>query len=158
MAEEVVETVPPKKGRGKLLIVIILAVLILGGGAFGYFFFIKGKKEKVKKEEKVTKKSYIGPLLPLRTFVVNLNDPSGRKYLKVTIDLELSNDAVKTEIMDRMPQIRDTIITFLSTTSYEDLSSVEGKNFIKEAITAKINRILTSGKVKNIYFEEFVVQ
>ncbi|MCE5312802.1 MAG: hypothetical protein LLF86_06595, partial [Nitrospiraceae bacterium] len=81
----------PKKGKGMMLIIIIVVgVLVLGGGAFFAIKMLGGGAEK--KAE--TKKDEAPAMLVLEPFVVNLNDPSGTRFLKVSIQLELSSAAL----------------------------------------------------------------
>jgi flagellar FliL protein len=100
----------------------------------------------------------IGPIFDLATFIVNLADKGGNRYLRVTMDLELQNDELKNELGKRLPQVRDSILMILPSKRFEDISSAEGKTALRDEILEKINGILTQGKVTNIYFKEFVVQ
>jgi len=100
----------------------------------------------------------IGPLFSFDTFIVNLADPSGSRYLRMTIDVEVDNNVVIEEMKQRQPQLRDMIISLVSNKTYEDVSTTRGKLAIKEEIIRRFNLILTTGKVRNIYFTEFVVQ
>jgi len=103
-------------------------------------------------------KSDIGPIYSLDTFIVNLVDPQGKKYLKVKMELELSSEELRMEVEKRLPQFKDTIITLLSSKTYEDVSSLEGKLQLRAELMAMLNQYLTSGSIVNIYFTEFIVQ
>jgi flagellar FliL protein len=100
----------------------------------------------------------LGPIFELTTFIVNLADKGGNRYLRVTMDLELQNPELETELSKRLPQVRDSILMILPSKRFEDISSAEGKIALRDEILAKINGILTQGKATNIYFKEFVVQ
>jgi flagellar FliL protein len=100
----------------------------------------------------------LGPIFELATFIVNLADKGGNRYLRVTMDLELQNPELETEVNKRLPQVRDSILMILPSKRFEDISSVEGKIALRDEILAKINGIFTKGKVTNIYFKEFVIQ
>jgi flagellar FliL protein len=90
-------------------------------------------------------------------FIVNLTNTAGRSYLKVTINIEMDSGSID-EAKDRNAQIRDSIITLLSSKSYADVGSVSGKYQLRDEIAARINLILAKGKVKSVYFTEFVIQ
>lgn len=176
MAEEPKETKkeeakePPKKSRKKLFIIIIgvVVVLLLGGG--GYFFLLRGGgdtkaeagKEKVdahgKKIEEGEGEADTGPkIMRFEPFIVNLTKTAGNRYLKVTINIEMDSGSIE-EAKERNAQIRDSIITLLSSKSYSDVGSVSGKYQLRDEIAARINLILSKGKVKSVYFTEFVIQ
>jgi len=100
----------------------------------------------------------LGPIYSLETFIVNLADKGGNRYLRVTMDFELGNPEVQTELNKRLPQIRDSILMILPSKRFDDISSVEGKIALRDEILEKLNSLLTQGKITNIYFKEFVVQ
>ncbi len=68
------------------------------------------------------------------------------------------NDAAKSEAAQRMPQIRDGILLLIGNKTYEELQDLQGKKQLKAELTSKLNSILHYGKVKEIYFTDFVVQ
>ena len=91
-------------------------------------------------------------------FIVNLNEPLGRRYLKAKVELELDGNSVKVEIDKRLPQLRDGILTMLSGKTYSDISDLTGKFQLRAEILSLLNGYLTTGKIKNVYFTEFIVQ
>ena len=106
----------------------------------------------------VTTSPEIGPLFSLKSFIVNLQEREGERYLKVTIELEMEQDTLTDELTKRTPQIQDTVISLLSSKSYEEISSLSGKQVLKAEIKARVNRLLTTGRIRRVYFTEFVVQ
>jgi flagellar basal body-associated protein FliL len=102
--------------------------------------------------------SHIGKVIPLDSFVVNISDRERDRYLKLKAELELSIPELSDELDQRMPQIRDLIISLLGSKSFEEVRTIEGKNFLREEMLLRINALLVSGKVKRVFFTEFVVQ
>ena len=100
----------------------------------------------------------LGPIYALDTFIVNLADKGGNRYLRVTMDLELRNSELATELEKRLPQVRDSILMILPSKRFADISSVEGKIALRDEILATLNGFLTQGQITNIYLKEFVVQ
>jgi len=100
----------------------------------------------------------LGPIFSLDTFIVNLADKGGNRYLRVTMDLELGNPELETEVTKRLPQVRDSILMILPTKRFEDISTVQGKTALRDEMLATLNEYLAQGKITNIYFKEFVVQ
>jgi len=145
---------PPKK-KGKLLIIIIAAVVLLAG-AGGAYFFLTGKSTQQGKSS--TPKESHGVNFALEPFVVNLMDQSGTKYLKVSVQLELSDAKLTEQAKNRTPQIRDAIITLLTNKTSDELITPEGKLLLKDEIKQRANQILGEGAVTNVYLTDFVMQ
>jgi flagellar protein FliL len=146
----------PKKSKLKLIIIGVVVLLIGAGGFIGYSKYKSGKaaKDDVKNIKKVS------IICPLKSFVVNLLDQKGvgKRYLKVTMQLEVSKeeDVLLTENYNA--QIRDTILLLLSSQSLKDINTMEGKLELKQTLLSRMNQILGNGVVRRIYFTEFVVQ
>lgn len=100
----------------------------------------------------------MGPTKRLETFIVNLADKGGTRYLRVSMDLELENEEAVEVIEKRLPKIRDAILMILPTKKYEDIATVEGKSALRNEMLTKINELMKPEEIKNIYFTEFVVQ
>ncbi|MBN1103629.1 MAG: flagellar basal body-associated FliL family protein [Deltaproteobacteria bacterium] len=150
-----------KKGFPLKLVILLVVVLGLAGGG-GYAWkagVLKkllggGKPAHAAKEQKVE----IGPIRPMETFIVNLADPMGKRYLKVKMELELDGEGVLPEIEKRLPQMKDTILTTLSSKTFDDVNTLEGKMQLRMELMAMLNQYLKMGKIANIYFTEFIVQ
>ena len=146
----------PKKSMLKLIIVGVVVLLIGVGGFFGYS---KYKKSKEKKAE-ANKTEKLSIICPLKSFVVNLLDKRGvgKRYLKVTIQLEVEREEHKVLIDNNIPQLRDTILLLLSSQTLKEINTMEGKLELKQALLTRMKQILGDGVVRRIYFTEFVVQ
>ena len=101
----------------------------------------------------------LGPRnIEFKPFIVNLNDAGGKRFLKLTMSVEAETEALESEINNKMPQFRDLILLLLSSLSYDDISTLDGKMRLRSQMLNRINSQLSSGKIRNIYFSEFVVQ
>jgi flagellar FliL protein len=100
----------------------------------------------------------VGLMYPLEGFTVNLLSESGRRFLKCEINLELEGEELSPELDTKKPVFRDIIIRILSSKSLEEISTIKGKEKLKEQIVNDLNTRLKDGKVKNVYFTDFVVQ
>lgn len=125
-----------------------------------------------------------GFILDLGDFILNLNDVSPRKYLKVNVALEVSSkpedtaseapkkeggeggegkgaaaNPLETEMAQFKPAIRDSVITTLSSKSAAELSTVAGKELAKEQITEAVNGIFAGDReVLRVSFGDFIIQ
>ncbi|MBW1980209.1 MAG: flagellar basal body-associated FliL family protein [Deltaproteobacteria bacterium] len=157
---------PRKKSKKKLFIILGISMLILlGGGGVAWktglaskFLGKDSQQEQKKSSSEGGSGEHMGPIYSLGTFVVNLNDPVRRSYLKIKADLELSNDKASQLVEERLPQLRDTIILILSSKNFEDILSIEGKMRLRQELLRELNRRLGKDTIKTMYFTEFVVQ
>ena len=112
----------------------------------------------LEEEEDNRRLSEIGILYPLDTFTVNLKSDAGRRYLKVTMSLELDGKHIAVELDNKIPVIRDRVIRILTSKTLEEISSRKGKQKVSLQIMDTLNAIVTDGQIKGIYFTEFVIQ
>lgn len=116
-----------------------------------------------------------GIMLNMSTKIINLVDPGGHKYIRITIVVEFAPDEPEykslpeeekahylTEFEDklnsRLPIMDDTVITLLSTKTYEELYTAEGKEHLRSEITGILSEKLPDLQIISVYFTEFVVQ
>ena len=97
-------------------------------------------------------------LMALDPFIANLADPSGKRYLRATFEIEVSPPLGAEEMHKKTAQVRDSILLVLTSKSYEDIRTTAGKGALREEIVTELNKILTSGNVRQIFFKEFIVQ
>ena len=149
------------------LLIIIAAVFLLMMGMMGAGFFILWSKMNVvqqpaiEEQQGVTEgipENSIGPLFSLKTFIVNLADKEGKRYLRVTMEMELINEEAREKLEKRLPQIRDNILMIIPTRTFEDINSAKGKVELRDELLTKLNGLLLESYIKNIYFTEFVIQ
>lgn len=155
-----------KKLPLKWIIVGIAGVAILSGGILGGFILLKKPPEeahpKTESHESISKsdtlKNDLFQTFPLDKFVVNLNDPEGKRFLHTTIELESSVNGFAEELNSKMPQIKDAILIVLSSKSLSDVQGIDGKLSLRKELIAEINKIMSITKIRNLYFTEFVIQ
>ncbi len=172
-----------KGGKSKLLIILIAVAVVLGaGGGVAYFTGVLGGAGEAeaakppaahgqKKKDGHGKQAGAhgepaahgeeegaGSVAPLDPFVVNLADEGTQRYLKVTMKLEFLGAQPPPHFSGKQAQIRDLVLTLLSSKSVGDVRTVEGKAQLRDEIIARVNRVLADDAVKAVYFAEFIVQ
>ncbi len=147
---------PARGGSKSLLIIIGILVLSLAGGVFAYMHFSgsKGKTADTKNEEKKAQTKTM--LIALDPFVVNLAEQG--RFLKVAMQFELGDVANQPLVAEKTPQLRDAIITLVSSKSVDAVSSPEGKFQLKDELLLRANLAIGKEIFKNLYFTEFVMQ
>lgn len=94
----------------------------------------------------------------LDDFIVNLFHPSEDRFLRIKIELGLEGQDTQKEIEKKLPKIRDSLLMLLSSKSVEEISTLQGKLILKNEIINRINSILNTGHVSEVYFTEFIIQ
>jgi flagellar FliL protein len=184
MADETMDMEGGKSGGGgglkKILIIVIVLVVVLVGAAVALRFIAPGLIPGLGEKPSETPAAgtaapaapgapppppaptgdapAMGELYSMNPFIVNLVDPTGKRYLKLTLALEMDRPELKTELESRKPQVRDAILILLSSMSYDDIATMQGKTRLRTQIITRVNQFLRTGRVTNVYFSEFVVQ
>lgn len=167
MAEAAQEATKPKRDLRKLFTYayVFLNLGAMGAGATMVYFGTIGYKPPTISSEELDRELndfraqlQVKPMMfamePLST---NL-DGTPRRLIKVDMSLEMLDAEGFEEIIGLGAQARDRVMRILNGKTYTDLESVQGKLHLKNEIMAQLNGILERGVVRNIYFNEFVVQ
>lgn len=151
----------PDKGEKKpmnlmpiMMGVVLVLVLVIGAKVF-----LGGSKAGAKE---APKKAELGITLPLEEFLVNLNG-SGDHYLKTTIALGLKKGLTEEQVKERVPAMRDAILSTLSTKSLKELGDQKARDAMKDEIKDKVNESVgeepaTKDAVVKVYFTAFATQ
>ncbi|MGV8074046.1 MAG: flagellar basal body-associated protein FliL [Syntrophobacteraceae bacterium] len=167
------------KGLPLVKLIIILAVIALvgGGGFVGWQVYSKGSTADAPKVSgikqvltQIVKKIKPGAseapkaeaekrvVFDWEPFLVNLADPGGRRYLKLSMKMELTSEAALGEMKARGFELQDIMLILLSSKEFEDISSPAGKIGLKQEMISQTNKLLKLGQVKEVYFTDFIVQ
>ncbi len=156
------EEMRPKKSFLGLIILGVMVMVLGGGGYLGWNLLNQGNAKESQISPALSQAKNQGEqiIYPLDSFIVNLMDKAGlgKRYLKVTIELEVANKESKKILERNTTQLRDATLLLLSSQSFVEINTVEGKLDLKQALLSKINRVLGDGVVHRLYFTEFVVQ
>lgn len=154
-----------KKSKLKWIIALLLLVVVLGAGGFAAWKFFLSAPEEPAGQQLPLDTGSTGEVSPkdarvvtLPTFLVNLADPLGRRYIKLTLDVEVVSPEAAAELESSQAKVRDAIILLLSSKSYVDLAPLENKILLKNEIVTRLNQILGGSKVVRVYFTELVIQ
>ncbi len=148
--------------KKKLIIIIAVVAVLLIGVAIGAYLFLSNKEPDLTPEQEQAllerQAKEVGPMVNIESFIVNILDDAETRYLKAAITLEVESPGVATEVNQRMPQIKDAVLLHVGNKTFSELSDLQGRLQLRAELLNKINSLLLSGKVKRIYFTDFVVQ
>jgi len=108
--------------------------------------------------EKEVAKVKTKALLSMETFVVNLADPGGKRYLRMTLAIELDDKDFVAEAKEAVPRMRDRVLLILPAKMFKVIRTSSGKDALRKEIIDQLNPLLKKCKITNLYFQEFVIQ
>lgn len=165
--EELGEEGGEKKKKAGLSIRIpsfVYYIPIVLGIAFGAYYIYKNffSRSQEKVEERSVEIARVavkrGIMFPAWSLVINLADANVPRFLKVTFTFELDRAITVAEMQEKEPIIKDAVIGLISSKTMADLRGYEAQLILKEEIISRINAVLETGRVINVYFTEFIIQ
>lgn len=144
-------------------IVLLLLLINLGGTGFNAFQGMQQAQAahapaKGEHAEAEAKKDEPGPVLPLNPFIVNLNEKDAGRYLKASFEIEVADGDVAKLLEKHKRPVRDDILRYLSSLTVADTQGEDGKAKIELEVVKRLDARLGAGKVKRMFFVEFMVQ
>jgi flagellar FliL protein len=172
------EGAAPKSKKKLIIIAAVAAVLLLGGGGAAAYFLgaldgVLGKKPdcaKVKEGEKGyedCKKAAAkeaaggapGVFVDIPDLIVNLNGNSKQPhFLKITIKVELETKEDEKPFTEIMPRVIDQFQTYLRELRLEDLRGSAGLYRMKLELLNRVRAAAPDVKVRDVLFQEILVQ
>lgn len=166
----------PAAGKKKkpLLLIIIAAVVLLGGGGAGAYFMLGNNSAEAAVDAEASVASegaddetaeamgeaYYFSLDP--PFIVNFSGTSRARFLQVSIEGLTRDSTVKEDITKHLPQVRNNLVLLLSSKTYDELSTMEGKAGLRKQVLKEIQKILETETgqegVEDVFFTSFVMQ
>lgn len=150
-ADAAPEAAAPKPKKSKKLLLIALVVIVAGVGGAVYAM------RRPAGEVPASKRG----LVAFDPFVVNLADPGGMRFVRVTMQVVVTDEKSATRIPEELvvfKEARSAILEILSQQKANDLVTIEGKQALKRAIVLRLSKVITETKVLDVFFSEFVVQ
>jgi flagellar protein FliL len=139
----------------KKLIIIVAAVLLIGGGAGGYYFFVRAKKPGVAKAAPPPpppKLAYVD----VKEMTLRLADAGSEHYIKLSPALGVPV-AKSDEMQEKLPVVRDRIVTVITAHASTDLTTPAGKDKLKTELMTVLHRDFGEDVV-DIYFSDYLVE
>jgi flagellar protein FliL len=173
MSEPAAESAAPlpaaAKAKGGALGKIIPVLLVMNLGATGFIVFktLTGSPAAAaaatppaeKKEEKASPTAAVkGPIATLDPFVANLDEPGPPRYIKMTLELELTSEEAMKTLEDSKQPVRDQVLGYLSGLKAADTLGEANKQKIRDGLLARVTAAVGKGQVRRMFFSEFVVQ
>ncbi|MDX1736549.1 MAG: flagellar basal body-associated FliL family protein [Halioglobus sp.] len=150
----------------KKIIIAVVALLVVGGGAGAFFFLQGGGETPVEGEggEAAVVEEPLGDPIYLAlspAFLVNFDHNGTIRYLQLELQVMGRDQDVIDKVEANMPAVRNKVILLLSGQNYDSVSTVEGKDALRQEVLTAINESLElEGKtaLQDVFFTNFVIQ
>ena len=141
----------------KILIAVVAVVVLAGGGVAAVLLWPRpASAEAVEKEKPVEK-----GIVAFDPFVANLADANASRFLRVSVQLVVSNPKVAEKLEKTSVatvQARAAILDVLMTQTSDALATADGKTALKKAIAERTAPLFEDMKVLDVLFTDFVIQ
>ena len=150
----------------------VVVALLVGGGAA---WTLKPTPEAAPAADQ--QEAFAGFTYPVKEKVVNLADPGAKRYLKVSLALQVPENPAAAAKRKAPPtpeeekkfqeefsqhfnaQVNDVLVNVLSAKRTDDVTTPEGKERLREELKGRINSFLPKDqKVTKIFLQDFVIQ
>lgn len=175
---EAAEAPSSKFTRKKIILFIVLPLLvIIAGGAGAYFTgmldkFLPHKQpscENVKEGDKdfaacsalqsAKDAGALGVFVDIQPMIVNLNSSTKQpRFLKISLKVEVADDIEKTKLEAVLPRVIDQFQMYLRELRIEDLRGTSGIYRMKIELLSRIRAAAPNVKIKDVLFQEILVQ
>lgn len=148
----------------KLILFIVLPLLLIGGGAGAYLMGVFDK-DPAAMEEEAAHTSDTGEVnihaafLKIPDMIVNLSNDDGQpRYLRLSVQLELKNEADKSSVELVMPRVIDQFQTYLRELRVRDLRGSAGIYRLQMELLSRVNAAAYPVEVQDVLFQEILIQ
>jgi len=166
------EQKPKGSALTKILLFAILPLFIISGTLGGlYFSGVIGGGDSASEEELSEQEgegeedAVVGPATYIKidpAFVVNFVNTDKAKFLQITLEVMTRQPEMSTVVESHMPIIRNNLVLLFGSQTYDELSTLEGKEALRESALQTVQDILEEETgdpiVEAVYFTSLVMQ
>ncbi len=165
-AAETGEEQAKKKGLPSIVIYGGIAVVMVVAGYFAGTKFL-GSAEKAgevvvsgseENGEDGEEASAATEMVELEDIIVNPAGTGGTRFLAASIGFEISGSKTKQLFENKMPMVRDALISILGSKTIEQLSDAKEKEITRYQIKKRVEHLLKTKNLEAVYFTNFVLQ
>ncbi|MBN8828566.1 MAG: flagellar basal body-associated FliL family protein [Sphingobacteriia bacterium] len=145
--------------KKRIIIVVAISLLIIIAGAGGFFYLSKTKSNHKEKLDNASQAVKTTLYIDLEDFIVNLNSSTSQpRFLKLSASIEVGSEIDKNQVIANMPKIRDSFQVYLRELRPDDLRGSQSLFRLREELLYRINKTIYPTVVKDILFNEIIVQ
>jgi flagellar basal body-associated protein FliL len=100
-----------------------------------------------------------GEIVSLGEMIITLQGGGGTThYGRTNVGVEIADPKLAKAMEERLPQLRDVVLTTLSSRTAEELLAPEGKEAARQEIMRRLGEKLPPGALLNVYFSDLMIQ
>ena len=149
----------------KLLLFVVLPLLLIGGLGAAYFSGIFDKylnKEgsmEMALDQEASGEPSTAAFVKIPDMIVNLSsDDAQPRYLRLSVQLELKNEADSMAVEQVMPRVIDQFQTYLRELRVKDLRGSAGIYRLQMELLSRVNAAAYPVEVQDVLFQEILIQ
>ncbi|MBI1327382.1 MAG: flagellar basal body protein FliL [Alphaproteobacteria bacterium] len=97
--------------------------------------------------------------LEMPDIIVNLNNDSGKpQFLRLSVQLEMANQADLEAVQAIMPRVVDQFQTYLRELRVQDIRGSRGMYRLQQELLTRVNHAAAPVEVKDVLFQEILIQ
>ncbi len=142
------------KNKNKLLtimLIILVCITLIGVIAL----LIVSQLNKGDEEEKPSIDEIVESSIDIAEITTNL---AGENFIRISLKVQTDSLEAAEELAKRDFQVKNIVITELSEMTPEQLDGKEGKMAFESSLKIKINELMDSGEVQQVYITSYIIQ
>lgn len=142
------------KNKNKLLtimLIILVCITLIGVIAL----LIVTQLNKGDEEEKPSIDEIVESSIDIAEITTNL---AGENFIRISLKVQTDSLEAAEELAKRDFQVKNIVITELSEMTPEQLDGKEGKVAFESSLKIKINELMDSGEVQQVYITSYIIQ
>lgn len=142
------------KNKNKLLtimLIILVCITLIGVIAL----LIVSQLNKDDEEEKPSIDEIVESSVDIAEITTNL---AGENFIRISLKVQTDSLEAGEELTKRDFQVKNIVITELSEMTPEQLDGKEGKVAFESSLKTKINELMDSGEVQQVYITSYIIQ
>jgi len=142
------------KNKNKLLtimMIILVCITLIGVIAL----LIVSQLNKGDEEEKPSIDEIVESSVDIAEITTNL---AGENFIRISLKVQTDSLEAAEELTKRDFQVKNIVITELSEMTPEQLDGKEGKVAFESSLKTKINELMDSGEVQQVYITSYIIQ
>jgi flagellar FliL protein len=158
---------PPKRSRLSLILGLVLGLAGAGGGfmatRLGLIALPGGEEEAAAESAPETGGSgVVDPTLQAASFialdplVVNVDDPSGQRFLRFVAQIEVV-PGHEAEVEAIRPRFADVLNGYLRAVALDDLENPQALDLLRAQMLRRLQTVAGEGRVRDLLIAEFVL-